>query len=362
MKNVIRMGLIAGALVTSVAAQAQTAWTDKVTLGGDLRVRQNREFNEQTPGPSNTQNYTQIRARLTASAKVNDAMTANFRLATHNNNLSNVSSNDTLGDGGTASEKSTFDLDLAYGDWRVMQGLVASVGKAPNPFWQAGKNEMMWDADLAFDGVTAKWAADMDKLKPFVNASYNWIALNEADASAAGVTNTMLLGVQAGASMGLGDKMKGTLAAAYHSFNNGTQNLGGNFWLANVGAEVSTEMVMNMPLAVYVDWVQNQGSRDENEKTGWIAGVTAGQLSNVGSWQAWYNFREVGADAVLNGAADSEFADGQNVDVTGHQIGGGYMAWENTTVGLNYLQARRAPTGTDGVDYERWMADVVWKF
>ncbi len=41
MKNIIRMSLVAAALVSSVAAQAQTAWTDKISLGGDLRFRLN---------------------------------------------------------------------------------------------------------------------------------------------------------------------------------------------------------------------------------------------------------------------------------------------------------------------------------
>lgn len=359
MKNIIRMGLIAGAVVTSVAAQAQTAWTDKVSLGGDLRFRLNRTTTQQAaPARANSVDNNEIRARLTASAKVNEAMTANFRLATHNNNLAATDS-DTQIEGGA---KSTFDLELAYGDWRVMQGLVVSLGKAPNPFWQAGKNEMIWDADLAFEGASAKWAADMGMAKPFVNATYSWVDQAETATAAPDTANIMLLGVQAGASMGLGDKMSGTLAAAYHAYNNANQagGLGGNFWLANVGAELGINMVENMPIAVFFDWVENQGSRSSKEKSGYIAGVSAGALSNVGSWQAWYNYRDVGNNAVLAGAADSEA--GAKVDVNGHHLGAGYMAWENTTVGLSYWNHHFASALPAGTDFERFTADLIWKF
>lgn len=365
MKNLILMGLTAGSLVMGVTAHAQTAWTDRVSLGGDLRFRYSHDQAD-TAGANSTDNYNQIRARLSASAKVNDAMTANFRLATHNGGYQATSSNDTLGQDNTGTantaNKSAFDLELAYGDWRIMPGFVASVGKAPNPFWQAGKNEMLWDADLAFEGLTGKWAADMGGMKPFVNASYNWIQHNSQTAAPAFHTNVMQTGLQAGTSMGFGDAMKATAAVGYHNFNNlDAAGAGFKATLLNVGAELGLGMVHNLPLAVYGDYVNNTASgTNSHENTGYTAGVKAGAFNGVGTWEAWYNFREVGAQAAIPTLGDSDFspAAANNVDVRGHQIGGAYMAWDNTTVGLNYINSTSVATH----HYERYIADLVWKF
>lgn len=354
MKNIIRMSLVAGALVSSVAAQAQTAWTDKITFGGDLRFRLNNIEDKQVSTTGKETNN-QIRGRITASAKVNDAMSANFRIAT---GPGYRSANHDLG---TANNDAQIGFELAYGDWRVMPGMVVSMGKAPNPFWQGGKNEMIWDADLAFDGATAKWTADMDTLKPFVNLSYNTLQDNQGPP-----TNATLFGAQVGTSVGLGDTMNLTAAAGYHTFSLGA-GMGGiptgaltkNPKLLNVTAELGMSHMANLPMAVYVDYVQNQEGVVSKEEKGFLAGLRAGQLANVGSWEAWYNYRDVGNEAVIGGLSDSEFARGDGAGVLGHQVGAGYMAYDNTTVGLNYIMAKRAATETD---YNRIMADLIWKF
>lgn len=358
MKNIIRMSLVAAALVSSVAAQAQTAWADKISLGGDLRFRLNNIEDKALAGGAKYDTVTtnQIRGRITASAKVNDAMTANFRISSDDSTLNRRSSNYTLDN---AAQKSPIAFDLAYGDWRVMPGLVISLGKAPNPFWQGGKNEMIWDADLAFDGLTAKWTVDMDTLKPFVNFSYNTIDQLEQTGGIQ-TENAMQVGAQVGTTLAIGDQMNATVAVGYHNFTNSTAITSvtpGQYQLLDVTAELGLNMVANLPLAVYVDWVNNGDAVNGNEDTGFLAGLRAGQFANVGSWEAWYNYRDVQAQAVVNGLGDSEFAGGQNTDVRGHQIGGGYMAWDNTTVGLNYWMNTLA-----GGDYNRLTADLIWKF
>ena len=357
MKNIIRMSLVAGALVSSVAAQAQTAWTDKVTFGGDLRFRLNN-IDDESVSTEGTQTNNQIRGRLTVSGKVNDAMTANFRMATVAGSNDYRSANHTLG---TTNDDAGVVFELAYGDWRVMPGLVVSMGKAPNPFWQALKNEMLWDADLSFDGVTAKYTADMDTLKPFVNLSYT--TLNDSGNTTSSAT---LMGAQAGTSLGLGDKMNGTVAVGYHTFSTGAGTgalpvgaLTKNPKLLDVTAELGLNMIANLPMSVGVDWVTNSEAVNDKEDQGFLAGIKVGQFANVGSWEAWYSYRDVASEALVGGLADSEFAAGDGAGVLGHQVGAGYMAWDNTTVGLNYWMNKRAAAETD---YTRLTADLVWKF
>lgn len=358
MRNIIRMSLVAGALVSSVAAQAQTAWTDRVTMGGDLRFRLN-SYNDESNGATDSKYVdNQIRGRLTFSGKVNEVMTANFRLATETNSVGGNSSTSANHNLGVTNGDSAAVLELAYGDWRVMPGLVVSLGKAPNPFWSAGKNEMVFDADLPFDGATAKWTADMDTLKPFVNLSYGQTESTDAPGTAG--ANSTFFGAQLGTSLGLGDTMNATVAVAQYSVTNtGVVAPAKNPKLLDISAELGLNMVANLPLSVFANHVQNQDGQVAKEEKGTIVGVKAGQFAAVGSWEAWYNYRDVGNEAVIAGFADSEFAGGGGTNVLGHQVGAGYMAWDNTTVGLNYMMAK---AGVAETDYSRIIADLVWKF
>ena len=359
MRNIIRMSLVAGALVSSVAAQAQTAWTDKVTMGGDLRFRLNSIDDESAGSTDSKYMSNQIRGRLSLSGKVNEVMTANFRLATEQNGggTSSTSGNHNLG---VANGDSAVVFELAYGDWRVMPGLVVSLGKAPNPFWSAGKNEMVFDADLPFDGATAKWTADMDTLKPFVNLSYG--QTDDTDGAGVAGANPAFFGAQVGTSLGLGDTMNATVSVAQYVFTNtGATAPAKNPKLLDISLEVGLNMVANLPLSIYADHVQNQEGQVAKEEKGTIVGVKAGQFAAVGSWEAWYNYRDVGGEAIVAGIQDSEFAGGSTTDSSalGHQVGAGYMAWDNTTVGLNYMMAKRGAAETD---YNRIIADLIWKF
>ncbi len=76
----------------------------------------------------------------------------------------------------------------------------------------------------------------------------------------------------------------------------------------------------------------------EGSDHAWIAGVKVGQpaLDKRGDWQAGFNYRWVGSDAVIDAFADSEFGGG-GTNVKGWVLGGQYALSKNAAVGVSWL-------------------------
>lgn len=168
-----------------VAPDAVPEWVRSVTLSGDLRIRgegrffdagnvlnfvnigavNNGEPYNTDPGsnPNNNppilnsgkdRNYLRLRARLGLAVRIDEDLTAYFRIATGSDN-SPVSTNQTLG--GYFSKKDLW-LDRAYVDFRPVAGSHILLGRMENPFRMA---ELVWDDDINLDGVAASYERDL---------------------------------------------------------------------------------------------------------------------------------------------------------------------------------------------------------
>jgi len=157
--------------------QAAPEWTKRITLFGDVRVRSQSELYSKTNsneildfarisalGPVdygttaflpllNTRvdrsNRLKIRARFGATAEITKGVTAQFSLGTGDDN-SPISPNASLG-GGLA--KRDIWLDLANFKISPTKWATLNFGRFENPF---NSSEVLYDADLRFDGVAAK--------------------------------------------------------------------------------------------------------------------------------------------------------------------------------------------------------------
>ena len=81
-----------------------------------------------------------------------------------------------------------------------------------------------------------------------------------------------------------------------------------------------------------------------------------------GSWEFFYNYRELEADAVVGQLSDSDFIGG-GTDGRGHKFGYTYQIRKNTQGSLTYLH-NEDDTGSNGrdLDYRRFQADLKLKF
>lgn len=143
-------------------ATAQSA-LPSLTWSGDLRYRLARAHEAEDEERS----YQQLRVRAGFKAPVNESVQAIVRLATAS---SAISTNQTLGDSSDPGmPRRSFGIDLAYMDWQYFESGNLWAGRTPNPFWMPGKVQLIFDADLAFEGIAIKAAANSSQLRPFIN-------------------------------------------------------------------------------------------------------------------------------------------------------------------------------------------------
>lgn len=162
-------------------------WLGKVTLEGDIRVRDEEDAYDKNNDPNlvnfqaiNTgapfdlnhaadgstvnapyldttkdRNRTRVRARLGLIAKPDDWISFEIRLATGNDN-SPVSPNQTLGASGDFSKYSAwFDrFDLTLTPHGLLEGLRVDLGRGENPFWST---PLQFYPDLQMDGFSARY-------------------------------------------------------------------------------------------------------------------------------------------------------------------------------------------------------------
>lgn len=135
----------------SVAAAPEKVSTEKkLKWSGDLRYRATKSHEA-----IDQNRYTQqLRARLGVTAEVNKDVDAVVRLMT---GTKAVSGNQTLGDSSDPGmPRRSFGIDWAYIDWHLGESSHLWVGRTANPFWAPGKTGIIFDPNLAFEGVALK--------------------------------------------------------------------------------------------------------------------------------------------------------------------------------------------------------------
>lgn len=162
---------------------AMPAWTRRVRLYGDLRLRYEGDLFDKSnypdfanftsinggspldvvgvnngtvarPATINTtedRNRFRVRARIGAAFSIDDNITGDLRLSTGDSGP--TATNATLGGTGEFS-KYTISLDRASLSARVLHDLTLSAGRMNNPFFTT---DMIFHNDLGFDGVAAQY-------------------------------------------------------------------------------------------------------------------------------------------------------------------------------------------------------------
>lgn len=160
----------------------KSAWAQRVSLNGDLRLRYQKDFFDSENGdflkpdaPDQVLNSKvdrerfRARARLGMKAKILDPrevntgkMAAALRITTGSTD-DPVSTNESLGDYFN-KDSIVFDryyLNYAYEPllpvWGRIPQIALSVGRMPNPWFSS---DLVWDSDLNFEGVSLNFKTD----------------------------------------------------------------------------------------------------------------------------------------------------------------------------------------------------------
>ena len=349
-------------------------WAEKIKLSGDLRYRHDHLDEQDSSGDwENGVDRERIRARLMLEAVVNDEWDVVLRIASGSDRCP-ISTNQDLED---AFSKKDIWLDLAYFNWHPAAGKGLNIlgGKIRNPFYKVGRNELIWDNDLNPEGIAGQYnkpLTDRDRL--FVNGGGFWVDENSAGA------DTSLWGVQTYVKYDLGNSDYLLGGASYWDYGNlqgrsdlkstwGSSDFFGN--TASGGAYASDYDLFEafgeyrfkwaqMPMAVFASWVRNLVA-STSEDTAWLLGATFNKAAEPGSWEFGYDYREVDADAVVGGFAESEFLDSAT-DSRGHKFCFTHQWAKNLQAKLAYYHLQDTSGSTRNLDYRRLVADLILKF
>ncbi len=360
------------------------SWIERIIISGDLRYRHDHtDVEAERDGQARWLNGVErqrIRARLRLQAMINDDWDAIFRISSGTSRIPN-STNQDLED---AFSRKNLWLDLGYFNWHpaAKQGLNVLGGKMKNPFYRAGRNELIWDSDVNPEGLAVRYMkrlSDVDRV--FLNGGGFWVDESTLD------VDTSLWGAQAYLRHTIRNPNYVLAGAGYFDYGNieGQEALS-NTWLpkrpspslffGNTSSEPNGVYVNDydifeafgeygfeygtMPLALFASWVQNTAARTD-EDTGWLVGTRFNKIKGPGSWLFIYDYRELEADAAVGGFTESDFVFGRT-DSRGHRFVFKYLITKGLLTAVTYYHAEDVGGGDFELDYRRLMVDLVLRF
>jgi len=338
---------------------AKTNWTDTIHWNGDFRYRY-ETFNIEGK-PNRDRN--RVRARAALVANVTPTVEVGLGLASGGDDP--VSSNQTLGGGGSSKD---IKMDLAYFDWSGLKDTHVYGGKFENYIHRAGKNALLWDSDWRPEGTGIGW----DNGKFFANALGTWI---ESDSSS-GQSFAYL--TQAGFKLPIGDSLKLTAGVGYHNFD--TRGSGsfygddddffGNSYDPVINTylydyeelELFAELNFDMfgrSAQLFGNWVQNQAAVEND--TAYALGFNYGSAKNKGEWQLGYVYQKLEADSVLGLLTDSDYGGG-GTDAKGSIFKGSYALVKNVNADFTYFVNAVGLKSGNPIDFKRLQLDLSFKY
>ena len=301
-----------------------------------------------------------IRFRFGARAHVYEDLDFVFRLSTGGDTAS-TSGNTTL-DGTFGNE--AISLNLAYGSWEFMNGLIVQGGKVKNPFM---KSEVVWDNDVNPEGLSQIYQKKSgDSTLQFVAGQY---IVEETDRkNNIDSDDVILLAWQAQ----LHQKTKAgkfKFAVAWYDYHHLTdqgsaitKQLGSGDGQRNsqvTGTDVNTTNMQTLDFMA--DWSSPIGSKHGNLfyeyavntsadapagnntiaqdlDTAWQLGFKFGdkRVKKAGQWQIKTLYRVVQQDAVFYALTDSSFHQG-GTNAKGIELGAKYAIRKGMQLGYTFF-------------------------
>ncbi len=319
-----------------------------------------------------------------------------------------VSTNTTLGMGG---DRHQLGLDLAWLRLDVgndaSQGFTVSGGRLPNPFFTA--STLVYDEDLSFDGVAAKYRLGVDEASVARNVylTAGWFPLQEVELSS---QDKWMLGGQLGVQWSFGSAARVQTAASYYDYRKvaGQRNsldstlldytaplhlrqgntvfdirndtdpttnlfaLAADYRLLNYGVALDLGIGTGYKATLSGDYVQNVGYREAEvlarrgstvarRNTGYQAQLTFGTttLNHANAWRALVGYRYLQRDAVLDAYTESDFRLG-GTDAKGYYLGLDYSFTPKVRGSLKYSSANEIDGAALGIDVLQF--DVIASF
>ena len=309
----------------------------RLTFNGDVRLRY-----ESNTGDEDARDRGRgvLRARVRAAYAVNDWLSVGGQLATGDPDDPN-SADITLSN---FDDDLTVSLDQVYA--RLTYGNVQMVGgKIPQPLV---RTELVWDGDVAPEGIGASWRA------PLAGGSLRATALYFlVDEVTAGPDSDMI-GGQIGWESNPARPIRAELAVSYLDYSlrstaNGdagdfrTNRFANGRYLSDfnlfdvVGAVTYTGMGEPWPVRAVADYVHNFGAT-VSEDSGFGIDLLVGRIAERQDLRFGYGYAQTGVDAVL--AAFSQDNTNIATNYLQHSLSVDYVPVRNVVLNATYYRYR----------------------
>ncbi len=348
-----------GKPVTPVEEKKEAVKDLPVKFKGDVRYR--HETIDTDTDDANHRH--RIRLRFGAFAKISEQLEFGFQIASGAGDP--VSTNQTLA---PAFTKKPLIMDLAYFEYKPLEGLSIVGGKMKNPLFRPGDSQLVWDSDLTPEGLSLSFERKISSARVFATGVVFWNADRKDDED-----DAHILGGVGGVEMKFGE-FRVTAAGALYNY---TKMIGmaplydddafGNtldadslyvndYNIIDVGLELGGKLA-KLPFAVFGQFVQNLAA--DEEKTAFLAGFSFGEAKKAHGWRLFYNFRKLERDAVFGTFSDSDFIGG-GTGGSGHIMGAEFAFTPNMLLGL--IVQKSVIDDADETDYTRVQLDLSVKF
>ncbi|MDZ7768182.1 MAG: putative porin [Woeseiaceae bacterium] len=257
----------------SATAADTVPWYEQVTLAGDIRLRYETISLEGAPDKERGR----YRGRLGLTAPLHETVRLVVRLATSDGSPDSTNLN--FDDGFAVSN---IRIDRAYVDWRINSSWQLQAGKLKAPWFRSGGNALLWDSDFNPEGLAATFRT---------GRMFGSAAALRMEPGPAG-DDSLLLTVQGGLDMPLGNSRSLITGAGYYDYANTAGNVpfhngspGGNsndasgnyrydYAMLELFAQYKTALG-SLPASLFGAWVRNTaiGAGD----TAYALGVKIGQ-------------------------------------------------------------------------------------
>lgn len=394
-------------------------WLKGLKFSGDLRLRyEGLDGTSGSLAETDPRNRFRFRLRYGFEKNFGEEMKIGFALASSEQvggqSVDPTSTN--------ISFDSLFDyknifIEKAYGSYLPIWAKIGPIekveitaGKANNPF-ELGSSELIWDRDVKPEGIYEKIDLNLVNedyldLKAYLLAGQYVLDEDAALGSpnpnnAAATGDAELWALQGGVNAVfytpfLERPVDFLSSVSYYNYDDyannnnfiiggtslarGNPNVGGpltqldarDFQIIESYNEIAiypygfpTRFFLDVADNVGAAPIGNQGGTILHSNLAWSIGLRLGQLKKKGDWEARYEYRYLGANAVVGAFNDSDFGLTGGTGKKGSVVRLGYMLTNDLTLAANMSFVDNLNAGTAGIRDEfqkRFSVDLVWKF
>lgn len=303
---------------------------DRLLFYGDFRFRGEGDWNR--PNASDRWRA-RLRLRVGANYSVSDNLLVGLRLTTGPRN----DARDSNATSGGEFSKLDLNLDRLFLTWNPIEGEAAFVnlGKFGHPFYRNPVfDEIVWYSDVQPEGVAFgnrfRDLGDLDSLR--TQAAY-YIFREESQG------DIRIAAAEALASEGFGNDTRADFSLAWYGYENAS---------ASPSATTSRYQIVDAILGIWTEidghpWrfsaegISNLASHGQ-EAHGWTIGAAWGSAQSPGDWRAYYQYQEIGDEAVFTPVAAGDFLIDHNF--RGHVVNVDYVLTEEASLRLRGLSSK----------------------